>query len=348
MNRAGALFAAALATITASFVGLVVAPTWQVSLPQQVAGRSVTAPVPAAGGNAEIGRRVYIREGCQHCHTQCVRPAELGTDLARGWGPRRSEPRDYAHADPPLLGSIRTGPDLSDIGSRMPDDGWHNAHLLDARSVASDSTMPPFAYLFEQRTGSPALACATNPRETAAPLPSQDARALVAYLRGLRMSRSGADVARGGVEAESAAAAGQALAAGRRLYAACQGCHQANGAGVTDRYPALVGSRWLLNEPEIPVHILLRGLRSEVPAGGVRAVEVMPAWGYWSDRHIAWVLSYARCSWGNAAPEVTVTAVATVREGVAGQPGALLRAELVGLSDACRRRSDHDQRPNAP
>jgi cytochrome c oxidase cbb3-type subunit 2 len=69
--------------------------------------------------NTRPGREVYIREGCYYCHTQQVRDPQNSSDLERGWGMRRSVARDYIYENPPLLGSVRIGPDLANIGSKI-------------------------------------------------------------------------------------------------------------------------------------------------------------------------------------------------------------------------------------
>ena len=45
----------------------------------------------------------------------------LGPDVERGWGARRSVARDFVNDSPVLLGSLRVGPDLASIGTRAPE-----------------------------------------------------------------------------------------------------------------------------------------------------------------------------------------------------------------------------------
>ncbi len=71
----------------------------------------------------EVGRRVYIREGCWYCHSQYVRPV-AGEDLR--WGPV-SQVGEYAYDWPHLLSTRRIGPDLTRVGLKYGDD-WHYAH----------------------------------------------------------------------------------------------------------------------------------------------------------------------------------------------------------------------------
>ncbi|SEB25951.1 cbb3-type cytochrome c oxidase subunit II [Variovorax sp. YR216] len=93
------------------------------------------------------GREVYIANGCVYCHTQQPRDRNLGPDSARGWG-RASVPADYVYDKPHLLGSMRTGPDLFNIGVRQPSQDWHLGHLYQPRAYVADSIMPAFPYLF--------------------------------------------------------------------------------------------------------------------------------------------------------------------------------------------------------
>ena len=94
------------------------------------------------------GRQVYIAEGCIYCHSQQVRDSSFTTDEARGWG-RPSQPADYAYDQPHLLGSMRTGPDLINVGARIPDRQWHLLHLYQPRALVPWSIMPGYPYLFE-------------------------------------------------------------------------------------------------------------------------------------------------------------------------------------------------------
>jgi cytochrome c oxidase cbb3-type subunit II len=72
-------------------------------------------------GLAVQGRDVYISVGCIACHTQQVRPAGQGGDIARGYGARPSVARDYVLQPQVLLGDRRLGPDLANYGARAKD-----------------------------------------------------------------------------------------------------------------------------------------------------------------------------------------------------------------------------------
>lgn len=92
----------------------------------------------------QLGRQVYIREGCWYCHSQFVRPV---TGETRRWGPV-SEAGEYAFDVPHLFSTRRIGPDLTRVGLKYSDE-WHLAHFWDPRMVVPDSIMPRFAALFD-------------------------------------------------------------------------------------------------------------------------------------------------------------------------------------------------------
>lgn len=102
-------------------------------------------------GLAEEGKSVYISEGCVYCHSQQVRRKGFGTDFERGWGDRQSVARDYIRQDRPLVGTMRTGPDLMTVGQRIQAENWHLLHLYDPRITSNGSIMPSFNFLFETR-----------------------------------------------------------------------------------------------------------------------------------------------------------------------------------------------------
>ncbi|MEO6281502.1 cbb3-type cytochrome c oxidase subunit II [Roseateles sp.] len=93
------------------------------------------------------GRVVYVANGCVYCHSQQPRDRKVGPDFARGWG-RPSVPADYSYDRPHQLGSMRTGPDLFNIGARQPSLDWHLGHLYQPRAYVPGSIMPAFTYLF--------------------------------------------------------------------------------------------------------------------------------------------------------------------------------------------------------
>ena len=92
------------------------------------------------------GRDIYIREGCNNCHTQMVRP--LVTEVLR-YG-EYSKGEEFAWDRPFLWGSRRIGPDLDRVGGKYPD-AWHYHHLERPQSLSRLSIMPPFGWLAANR-----------------------------------------------------------------------------------------------------------------------------------------------------------------------------------------------------
>lgn len=92
-----------------------------------------------------LGRKVYIANGCVYCHSQSIRSIDWGLGAER-----IARAGDYVADRPVLLGSQRTGPDLSQEGGEHPDD-WHLAHFINPRHTRPASIMPPFAFLGAQK-----------------------------------------------------------------------------------------------------------------------------------------------------------------------------------------------------
>lgn len=88
------------------------------------------------------GRDVYIREGCNNCHTQTVRP--LVADVLR-YGDY-SKSGEFVYDQPHLWGSRRMGPDLARIGGKYPD-SWHLQHMQQPKVMIPESNMPAYAFL---------------------------------------------------------------------------------------------------------------------------------------------------------------------------------------------------------
>lgn len=90
------------------------------------------------------GRDIYIREGCNTCHSQMIRPFRAETERYGHY----SVAGEHVYEHPFLWGSKRTGPDLARVGGRYSDQ-WHYDHLMDPRDVVPESNMPAFPWLDE-------------------------------------------------------------------------------------------------------------------------------------------------------------------------------------------------------
>lgn len=89
------------------------------------------------------GRDIYIREGCNACHSQMVRP--FRSETAR-YG-EYSKAGEFVYDYPFLWGSKRTGPDLHRVGGKYPH-SWHYNHMLEPREFINGSIMPNYPWLF--------------------------------------------------------------------------------------------------------------------------------------------------------------------------------------------------------
>jgi len=162
-------------------------------LPLRKLGPASASADGAPFGRAAIGGEVYAANGCASCHTQVVRPPNLGSDIARGWGARRTLPSDYREEHIIPLGVLRLGPDLSDVGERRTDPHWYYRFLYDPRTTYPGTVMPSYRYLFARvpllGTSLPdslPLSGRDAPPPGFQVVPSPEARALVAYLLSLK------------------------------------------------------------------------------------------------------------------------------------------------------------------
>lgn len=113
----------------------------------------------------------------------------VGPDVARGWGRRRTVAEDFLFDSPVMPGSQRVGPDLANVGTRLPDATWHLLHLYAPQLQVKGSTMPSYRFLFEKRKVGrwPSPEALVLPGSWAPPdgyeiAPSPEAKALTAYL----------------------------------------------------------------------------------------------------------------------------------------------------------------------
>jgi cytochrome c oxidase cbb3-type subunit I/II len=93
------------------------------------------------------GRDIYIREGCNACHSQMIRPFPSEVLRYDPAGKQYSLPGEYVYDHPHLWGSKRTGPDLMRVGAKYPD-SWHYNHMWDPTSMSPGSIMPRYPWLF--------------------------------------------------------------------------------------------------------------------------------------------------------------------------------------------------------
>jgi cytochrome c oxidase cbb3-type subunit 2 len=195
VNRDLSLAARLLGIVAVSWFGAVLVPSWQLGglnmTTLEDTGQSYPLALP---GEAQHGQAVFRAHGCYYCHTQQVRQDEPGAGSDRQWGKRRTVARDYLRAQPVMLGNLRLGPDLTNLGARET-----NAHRLLLRlyrpqALSPLSFMPSYRFLFD-KDSSPAASAGvaadsgplvSNWWAAAGVQPKPEALALVAYLQSLQ------------------------------------------------------------------------------------------------------------------------------------------------------------------
>jgi len=130
-------FFAVAVFLTVSFAGLIeIVPNFaQASRP--VIGTTPYSTLELAG------RHVYIKNSCNACHSQLVRPFKSETDRYGHY----SLSGEYAYDRPFLWGSKRTGPDLHRVGNYRTTD-WHENHMKDPQAVVPGSIMPKYTWMY--------------------------------------------------------------------------------------------------------------------------------------------------------------------------------------------------------
>ncbi len=309
------LYGTALAAFVALTVIIAIAPAHWV--------QEHTEPLPgsrALTAQEQRGLAIYVAEGCLYCHTQQVRPLPVDKPFGRPSAPgdyARLRPQDIWRMTPALLGTERTGPDLSNVAARQPSDTWNYIHLFNPRAVVKGSVMQAYPWLFAVK-GTP------GPGEVVVPVPpeyaphegkviaTQKARDLVAYLLSLKQIPLPVSATPG----ETGGTPTGAATPGAAVYAAhCASCHGANGEGVPGVFPPMKEDPVVTAAaPSRHVAIVLFGLE-HVAINGVNYAAEMPAHkDELSDEEIAAVVNHERTSWGNSAPTITAGDVTRIRK----------------------------------
>ena len=132
-------FAFAVAVIvTIAFAGLVEIVPHFAQQARPVIGTTPYSTLELAG------RHVYIKNSCNACHSQLIRPFKSETDRYGHY----SLSGEYAYDRPFLWGSKRTGPDLMRVGNYRTTD-WHENHMKNPSSVVPGSIMPAYTWMFD-------------------------------------------------------------------------------------------------------------------------------------------------------------------------------------------------------
>lgn len=145
MNRLLPLAVGAIAILALATLMLVILPGIQ------ILGQQPSEHLQPYTERELAGRDQYVSLGCVYCHSQQPRsPDQTLADAAHGWG-RPSVASDYYYDAPHQLGTMRTGPDLLNVGARLPSAEWHLTHLYQPRAIFDWSIMPAYPFLFETK-----------------------------------------------------------------------------------------------------------------------------------------------------------------------------------------------------
>jgi cytochrome c oxidase cbb3-type subunit II len=280
-------------------------------------------PLPgtkALSGDAKAGKLIYIAEGCVGCHSQQVRNVEMD----KVFGSRPGMAADYANIGrtsiwqntATLMGTERTGPDLTDVGNRQSSKDWNLMHLYHPRSVVPQSIMPSYQWLFEIKTvpSKTDVVVSMPPKflngKIGKVVATKEALQLVAYIQSLKQTplpdgtKPMEFLYKKPVVETSNLNGGTAAANGKSLYEAnCIACHQANGEGLKGAFPPLKGSKVVNDDNlELYVDIIMNGYDARADYGVMAAVGTNMNF---TEFDVAAIINYERTSWGNTGKKVT-------------------------------------------
>lgn len=321
------------------FLGL----TLLVAIGPAMNNEKINQPLPGAvplSNEAMAGKNIYIANGCNACHTQQVR----NVDMDKVWGKRPSIAADYAairrtsfwQNTATLMGSERTGPDLTDVGNRQGNTEWNLTHLFNPRILVKESVMPAYPWMFEIKTNPDSTDVVVNiPPEYLAGKPGKvvakkEALYLVAYLQSLKQIPlpDGTPDPEFLYKRREKSAAGEAGVVaeldGSALYVThCQACHQQGGEGLAGAFPSLKGSTIVTDDnPELLINIIMNGYTGRISEG----YGPMPAVGSMAGltaEEIAAIINHERSSWGNEARKIPVDEVKRIMESIQSQAPSL-------------------------
>jgi cytochrome c oxidase cbb3-type subunit 2 len=268
----------------------------------------------------KAGKLIYISEGCVGCHSQQVRNVEMD----KVFGSRPGMASDYANIGrtsilqntATLMGTERTGPDLTNIGIRQTNRDWHLMHLYNPRSVVAESIMPSYEWLFEYKE-------TPNKNDVIVAVPTKflsgkigkvvattEALQLVAYLQSLQQAplptgQNSLEFLYKNTAKENLKKGSNATGIdGQSLYVTnCQTCHQSSGEGIKGSFPPLKGSKIVNGDNlDLYVDIIMNGYDAQPEYGVMAAVGTNMNF---TEHEVAAIINYERSSWGNNGKQVT-------------------------------------------
>lgn len=318
-----------------SALGLFVLLTIFVAILPALNNQMDNAPLPNAepmSADAHQGKLSYIANGCVACHTQQVR----NVDMDKMWGSRPGIAADYAantridflRNTATLMGTERTGPDLTNIGTRQPSMAWNLLHLYQPRAVVKSSIMPAYPWLFEikQTVGKDEVEVVV-PDEFSKGIKgkvvaTKEAIQLVNYLQSLKQT----PLPDGKLPMEflykkkevPVVAGGSAVASlpdGGALYTQnCAACHQANGEGLKGAFPPIKGSPIVLGDDlDLFVTIIMKGYDARAEFAVMNAVGTD---NNLTAEEVTAIINHERSSWGNDAKPVPLEEVKKIMESI--------------------------------
>ena len=237
------------------------------------------------------GKDIYMREGCNNCHTQTVRP--LKTEVMR-YGDY-SKAGEFAYDRPFLWGSKRTGPDLARIGGKYPD-AWHYSHFKNAQAFFKESNMPKYGWLKDNKLDPAEIESHMKvngfpytKEEISALSAKTELDALVAYMQviGSAVAKKPAQVAAAPEEKNPLADDAKAHELGEQVYKQnCEACHGEDGKGGIG--PSLTDNTWLSKEGDVSDGQIYAIIANGTPNG-------MPPYANQLDKNKIWsIVSYVR------------------------------------------------------
>jgi cytochrome c oxidase cbb3-type subunit II len=314
-------------TATLFFIGL----TLSVAIIPALNNQKNNKPLPGSEPLSEQaikGKAVYIANGCVSCHTQQVRNIEMD----KIWGDRPGIAADYAvnkrtdtwRNTATLMGTERTGPDLTNIGIRQPGIDWNLVHLYNPRIVVKESIMPAYPWMFTVKKD-PAKedVVVSVPQEylegkQGKVVANKEALYLVAYLQSLKQTKlpDGSETPEFLYKREETQETGtkqQSQVDGAVLYTThCQSCHQANGEGLPGAFPALKGSPIVLDDnPELMVDIIMNGYDARPNFGVMGAIGTI---ANLTAEEVTAIMNHEKTSWGNSGKQLSTEEVKKVME----------------------------------